>query len=165
MCGIAGIVGGWPDARSTVERMLSSLRHRGPDGAAVQHARGAVLGHQRLSIIDLEGGRQPIGNEDGTKWIVCNGEIYNYRELTEELLALGHRFATRSDTEVVLHLYEEYGEACLGRLRGMFAFAIWDEVSGSLFLARDHLGQKPLFYSQRGDKLAFASEIKALLTL
>ncbi len=165
MCGIAGIVGGWPDARATVERMLSSLRHRGPDGAAVHHVRGAVLGHQRLSIIDLDGGRQPIGNEDGTKWIVCNGEIYNYRELTEELLALGHQFATRSDTEVILHLYEQYGEACLGRLRGMFAFAIWDEVAGSLFLARDHLGQKPLFYTQRGDKLAFASEIKALLTL
>ena len=107
MCGIAGIVGGWPDARATVERMLSSLRHRGPDGAAVHHVRGAVLGHQRLSIIDLEGGRQPIGNEDGTKWIVCNGEIYNYRELTRG--TPGPRPPIRApdrDTEVMLHLYE-----------------------------------------------------------
>ena len=111
MCGIAGIVGGWPDARATVERMLSSLRHRGPDGAAVHHVRGAVLGHQRLSIIDLEGGRQPIGNEDGTKWIVCNGEIYNYQELIPELTRLGHVFRTRSDTEVIVHAGEAWGES------------------------------------------------------
>ena len=165
MCGIAGIVGGRATARAAIERMLDTLRHRGPDDGAVQLGRGAALGHRRLSIIDLEGGRQPIGNEDGTKWIICNGEIYNYRGLMAELKAKGHRFATESDTEVVLHLYEELGEACLDRLRGMFAFAIWDDTAGRLFMARDHLGQKPLFYMQRGSELAFASEIKALLTL
>jgi asparagine synthase (glutamine-hydrolysing) len=165
MCGIAGIVGGRASGRAAVGRMLDTLRHRGPDGEAVHAARGATLGHRRLSIIDLEGGRQPIGNEDGTKWIVCNGEIYNYRELAAGLRARGHRFTTESDTEVVLHLYEELGDACLDRLRGMFAFAIWDDVAGTLFMARDHLGQKPLFYLRRGSEFAFASEIKALLTL
>jgi asparagine synthase (glutamine-hydrolysing) len=165
MCGIAGIVGARAADQSAIERMLATLRHRGPDDGAVHYAEGAVLGHRRLSIIDLDGGRQPIGNEDGTKWIICNGEIYNYRELMVELKAKGHRFKTGSDTEVVLHLYEEIGEACLDRLRGMFAFAIWDETSGSLFMARDHLGQKPLFYMHRGTEFAFASEIKALLTL
>ena len=105
MCGIAGIVGGRATAGAAIERMLDTLRHRGPDDGAVQLGRGAALGHRRLSIIDLEGGRQPIGNEDGTKWIVCNGEIYNYRGLMAELKAKGHRFATQSDTEVVLHLY------------------------------------------------------------
>jgi hypothetical protein len=124
-----------------------------------------TLGHRRLSIIDLGGGRQPIGNEDGTRWIVCNGEIYNYRELMRELEEKGHRFRTRSDTEVILHLYEEMGEACLDRLRGMFAFAIWDENEQRLFAARDHLGQKPFFYRHAGGELAFASEIKGLLPL
>jgi asparagine synthase (glutamine-hydrolysing) len=165
MCGIAGIVGGRCAERAAMARMLDALRHRGPDDEAIHVGQGATLGHRRLSIIDLEGGRQPIGNEDGTKWIVCNGEIYNYRELMAELEAKGHRFATRSDTEVVLHLYEELGEACVERLRGMFAFAIWDDESGTLFAARDHLGQKPLFYRLADGELAFASEIKALLTL
>lgn len=165
MCGIAGIVGGRASVRAVVERMLDTMRHRGPDGAGLKQGHGATLGHRRLSIIDLEGGQQPIANEDGTAWVVCNGEIYNYRELTAELVARGHRFATASDTEVILHLYEEMGEACLGRLRGMFAFAIWDDLKRQLFIARDHLGQKPLFYMQRGPEFSFASEIKGLLTL
>jgi asparagine synthase (glutamine-hydrolysing) len=165
MCGIAGIVGGrWADP-SIMARALHALRHRGPDDGAQQAADGAVLGHRRLSIIDLEGGRQPIANEDESKWIVCNGEIYNYQPLMAELEAKGHRFRTRSDTEVILHLYEEMGEACLGRLRGMFAFAIWDKVDQRLFAARDHLGQKPFFYRLEGDELAFGSEIKGLLPL
>src|SRR3954447_15078431 len=165
MCGIAGIVGGRHTDPALVERMLGLIRHRGRDDQGIRAARGATLGHRRLSIIDLAGGRQPIGNEDGTKWIVCNGEIYNYRELTAELEAKGHRFRTRSDTEVILHLYEEVGEGLLDRLRGMFAFAIWDEAEQRLFAARDHLGQKPLFYRHAGDELAFASEIKAVLAV
>jgi asparagine synthase (glutamine-hydrolysing) len=165
MCGIAGIVGGrWADAEAA-SAQAHALRHRGPDGEGVRAANGAALVHRRLSIIDLEGGRQPIGNEDGTRWIVCNGEIYNYKALTAELEAKGHRFRTRSDTEVILHLYEEMGERCLERLRGMFAFAIWDEGERRLFAARDHLGQKPLFYRHAGDELAFASEIKGLVPL
>ena len=165
MCGIAGIVGGRCADPEAIGRMLHALRHRGPDDTDVHAARGATLGQRRLSIIDLAGGRQPIGNEDGTRWIVCNGEIYNYRELMAELEAKGHRFSTRSDSEVILHLYEELGEACLGRLRGMFAFAIWDEGEQRLFAARDHLGQKPFYYRQDGGELAFASEIKGLLPL
>lgn len=165
MCGIAGIIGGRHADGAAMAGMLDALRHRGPDDQDVHVGRGATFGHRRLSIIDLEGGRQPILNEDGTRWIVCNGEIYNYQELMQELEAKGHRFRTRSDSETVLHLYEEMGEACLDRLRGMFAFAIWDETEQKLFAARDHLGQKPLFYRHRGDELAFASEIKALLTL
>jgi asparagine synthase (glutamine-hydrolysing) len=163
MCGIAGIVGGRHRDRALAERMSAVLRHRGPDDQDIRIGWGATLAHRRLSIIDLEGGRQPIGNEDGTRWIVCNGEIYNYRELMAGLEARGHRFRTRSDTEVILHLYEEEGEHCLGRLRGMFAFAIWDERERRLFAARDHLGQKPFFYRHEGDELAFASEIKGLL--
>jgi asparagine synthase (glutamine-hydrolysing) len=165
MCGIAGIVGGRHADPAATRGMLHALRHRGPDDEDLHLARGATLGHRRLSIIDLGGGRQPIGNEDGTRWIVCNGEIYNYRELMRELEEKGHRFRTRSDTEVILHLYEETGEACLDRLRGMFAFAIWDENEQRLFAARDHLGQKPFFYRHAGGELAFASEIKGLLPL
>src|SRR3954452_9976577 len=126
MCGIAGIVGGRFADSSAVRRSLDALRHRRPDDQDIHQANGATLGHRRLSIIDLEGGRQPIANEDGTRWIVCNGEIYNYQPLMRELEEKGHRFRTRSDTEVILHLYEEEGEACLDRLRGMYAFAIWD---------------------------------------
>lgn len=166
MCGIAGIVGGRCADPEAMRRVLHALRHRGPDDEDLHQARGATLGHRRLSIIDLAGGRQPIGNEDGTRWIVCNGEIYNYKELMRELEQKGHRFRTRSDTEVILHLYEELGEACLDRLRGMFAFAIWDENEQRLFAARDHLGQKPFFYREgAGGELAFASEIKGLLPL
>jgi asparagine synthase (glutamine-hydrolysing) len=145
--------------------MLGALAHRGPDDEGVHTEPGLFLGQRRLSIIDLEGGHQPLANEDGSVWIVFNGEIYNYRELRDELLAKGHRFATRSDTEVIVHLYEELGEGCLERLRGMFAFAIWDAKHRRLFAARDHLGQKPFYYVERGGALHFASEIKALLAL
>ncbi len=143
--------------------MLESLRHRGPDDEGLHLGEGVALGQRRLSIIDLSGGRQPIANEDRTLWLVCNGEIYNYRELRAELERDGHRFATRSDCEVILHLYEAVGERCVDRLRGMFAFALWDAKRRTLFAARDRLGQKPFYYVRRGTEFAFASEIKALL--
>ena len=143
--------------------VTAQLAHRGPDGHDHVRRERAWLGHRRLSIIDLEGGRQPITNEDGTVWIICNGEIYNYRDLRPGLIDKGHQFKTESDCEVVLHLYEEEGEACLQKLRGMFAFAIWDERKQQLFCARDRLGQKPFYYALMGDSLLFASEIKALL--
>lgn len=143
--------------------VTAAIAHRGPDGFDHLRRSKAWLGHRRLSIIDLEGGRQPIGNEDGSLWIVCNGEIYNYQDLRPSLIAKGHVFTTESDCEVILHLYEDEGEACLQKLRGMFAFAIWDERKQQLFCARDRLGQKPLYYAQRQDGLFFASEIKALL--
>ncbi len=143
--------------------VTSAIAHRGPDGFDHVRRDKAWLGHRRLSIIDLEGGRQPITNEDGTVWIVCNGEIYNYQDLRPGLIQKGHQFKTDSDCEVVLHLYEEEGEACLQKLRGMFAFAIWDERKQQLFCARDRLGQKPFYYARKDGSLLFASEIKALL--
>ncbi|MEJ2748348.1 MAG: asparagine synthase (glutamine-hydrolyzing), partial [Anaerolineae bacterium] len=142
--------------------MTGLLSHRGPDDQGFYFDATAGLGHRRLSIIDLSGGQQPIGNEDGSLWIVFNGEIYNYRELRSQLIE-AHQFSTDSDTEVILHLYEEMGERCVEKLRGQFAFAIWDTRQSSLFLARDHLGQKPMFYAHQGKRLSFASEIKALL--
>jgi asparagine synthase (glutamine-hydrolysing) len=166
MCGIAGIVGSagaqHPGASQAMDRMLATLAHRGPDDAGTVQDGAGTLGQRRLSIIDLAGGRQPISNQRGDRHVVCNGEIYNWRELRAELEARGHRFKTASDTEVILHLYEEYGTDCLQHLRGMFAFAIWDSREGQLFAARDHLGQKPFFYTTRGGGLMFASEIKAL---
>ncbi|HBL44561.1 MAG TPA: asparagine synthase (glutamine-hydrolyzing), partial [Planctomycetaceae bacterium] len=126
---------------------------------------GAALGHRRLSIIDLGTGHQPLANEDGTIWIVFNGEIYNYQELRKELIQQGHQFKTETDTEVIVHLYEEQGTACVERLRGMFAFAIWDERRQRLFMARDRLGQKPLFYREEAGRLSFASELKSLLQI
>jgi asparagine synthase (glutamine-hydrolysing) len=148
-----------------MRRMLAAMHHRGPDDQDTCAAEGAILGQRRLSIIDLEGGRQPIPNEDRTLWIVCNGEIYNYRSLRTGLIDRGHRFATHSDVEVILHLYEEVGDRCVERLRGMFAFAIWDEKSKRLFAARDRLGQKPFYYVEHDGRLCFASEIKALIAL
>ena len=142
--------------------MTDALTHRGPDGVGYYQDESVALGHRRLSIIDIEGGRQPISNEDGTLQLVCNGEIYNSPALRTMLRQKGHVFQTTTDVEVILHLYEEYGSACVSKLRGMFAFAIWDSRARSLFLGRDHLGQKPLFYSQVGDDFVFASEIKAL---
>jgi asparagine synthase (glutamine-hydrolysing) len=165
MCGIAGVVAreaaGAADP-GVVRRMLASLAHRGPDGDGLHVAGPAVLGHKRLAIIDLETGQQPMSNEDGSLWITFNGEIYNYVELRDEL-ARHHEFRTRSDTEVILHLYEELGERCLDRLNGMFAFAIWDARQQRLFAARDRLGIKPFYWAMTGDALVFASEPKAIL--
>jgi asparagine synthase (glutamine-hydrolysing) len=162
MCGIAGKLGGRV-TEEEIRRMCDAIAHRGPDDWGTFVEGDVGLGIRRLSIIDLAGGHQPISNEDGSVVIAFNGEIYNFEALHKELEARGHRFRTRTDTEVLVHLYEDEGERLLPRLRGMFAFAIWDRRSRRLLLARDHFGQKPLFYSQRGEGLTFASEMKALL--
>jgi asparagine synthase (glutamine-hydrolysing) len=162
MCGIAGIVGGAP-ARPTLEAMLAALEHRGPDDRGVHLGDGVALGMTRLAIIDLVTGRQPMSSEDGATTIVYNGEIYNFRALRAEFQARGHRFRTQSDTEVILAAWQTDGARCVERLRGMFALAIWDAYRRVLFLARDRLGKKPLYYWQGGGVFAFASEIKALL--
>lgn len=167
MCGIVGILqtDGAPVPRSVLAVMTDSLAHRGPDGSGIE-IRGQVgLGHRRLAIIDLEGGAQPLSNEDGQVWITFNGEIYNYRELRGELQARGHQFRTQSDTETVVHAYEEWGERCVERLRGMFAFGLMDWRQARLFLARDHLGIKPLYFVQTPQCFAFASELQALRLL
>jgi asparagine synthase (glutamine-hydrolysing) len=166
MCGICGKL--IFDSQATVspaliKAMADAMLHRGPDDDGYYVSGQVGLGFRRLSIIDLSGGHQPLCNEDGTVWIVFNGEIYNYRELREFLVAKGHVFKTQSDTEVIVHLYEELGETCVERLRGMFAFAIWDARRKSLFLARDRVGIKPLYYSMSNTSLIFASEIKAIL--
>jgi len=192
MCGICGLWNrnNKPVDAALLVKMRDSMAHRGPDGAGciLFNAQGLAdpvlfgtldkldgsfsihnsqfnlgLGHRRLSIIDLNTGDQPMGNKDGSVWIVFNGEIYNYRELRSELLARGHVFRTASDTEVIIHAYEEFGKDCPTRLNGIFAFAIWDARRQSLFLARDHFGVKPLYYCQRGDRFYFASELKAIL--
>ena len=165
MCGICGLFdrGGKPVPAELIDKMSSALKHRGPDGSGSYVRNEIGLGHRRLSIIDLGGGAQPIGNEDGTLQIVFNGEIYNYIELREELLKLGHVFKTKSDTEVIVHAYEQWGVDCVTRFNGMFAFALWDSPKSRLFLARDHLGIKPLYYSLLGSTLVFASEIKSIL--
>ncbi len=167
MCGICGVFLVNSEARvdhSLLRRMNNTLVHRGPDDEGYFVNGQVGLAMRRLSIIDLAGGKQPISNEDSSVWIVFNGEIYNYAELRRELLAKGHVFQTQSDTEVIVHLYEELGEDCVHRLNGMFAFAIWDSRTKQLFLARDRLGIKPLFYSfEPGQHLFFASEIKAIL--
>jgi asparagine synthase (glutamine-hydrolysing) len=165
VCGIAGFLlppGGRAD-RAILERMVGTIRHRGPD-AVGYHVDGRVaLGVARLRVIDLETGDQPIANEDGSAHVVLNGEIYNYRRLRDELQALGHRFSTRSDTEVVVHGWEAFGEACPEALNGMFAFAVWDRRREELFLARDRMGEKPLYYTFVDGALVFASELRALL--
>ncbi|MSR59917.1 MAG: asparagine synthase (glutamine-hydrolyzing) [Planctomycetaceae bacterium] len=188
MCGIAGAA--WdaltpPLEFATLKRMTTVLSHRGPDDAGYFHSvaapagtgrhpelsaptidvsgPGAALGHRRLSIIDLAGGHQPLSNEEGTIWVVFNGEIYNYRELQPGLVTRGHRFRTSSDTETIVHLYEEYGPECVQHLRGMFAFAVWDQRRRQLFLARDRIGKKPLVYRHDQGRLLFGSELKALL--
>ena len=168
MCGIAGIVTSEPGARQdpeTVRRMCDAIVHRGPDDQGFYLHDGAALGMRRLSIIDLSGGHQPIHNEDQNVWVVFNGEIYNFPELRLELESRGHRFYTRTDTEVIVHLYEEFGADCVRRLRGMFAIAIWDERRASLLLARDRLGKKPLHYALEKGHLFFGSEIKSLLAV
>ena len=175
MCGIAGAA--WNEASTdridepTLVRALDAIRHRGPDASGTQlfdsaPTVGCALGHRRLAIIDLsEHGRQPMANEDDTVWVTFNGEVYNYRELRERLVAAGHEFRTDTDTEVLVHLWEEYGSSLVEHLRGMFAFAIWDTRKRQLFLARDRMGQKPLFFSRSNGSLTFASEMKSLLVL
>src|SRR5438876_8028220 len=164
MCGICGVAGGDPShGRDLVARMCDSMVHRGPDDAGIEQLDGVTLGMRRLSIIDLAGGHQPMHNEDSTVWVVENGEIYNHRELREQLIAAGHRFVTQSDTEVLVHGYEQWGEGVVERLNGMFAFAVVDRRRSVLLLARDRVGIKPLHYAIDGDRLVFASELKALL--
>lgn len=164
MCGICGFFGKHAALSDhTLDRMNQTLVRRGPDEGGVFHKLGVGLAMRRLSIIDLAGGRQPIQNEDGTVWIVFNGEIYNYRELRTVLLQRGHQFRTHTDTEVIVHLYEEYGDDLVHHLRGMFAFALWDVRRSRGLIVRDRLGIKPLFYAQTGDTLLFGSEIKAIL--
>ncbi len=165
MCGIVGIVRS--DGKSVDEalltRMCTAIRHRGPDDDGFYFNAPAGLGMRRLSIIDVAGGQQPIHNQDRTAWIVYNGEIYNYLELREKLEKLGHKFYTNSDTEAIIHAYDEYGADCPKHLRGMFAFAIWDERTQELLLARDRVGKKPLLYAQVNGQLVFGSEFIALL--
>ncbi|HWQ35049.1 MAG TPA: asparagine synthase (glutamine-hydrolyzing) [Blastocatellia bacterium] len=168
MCGICGIAA-TPESHRRIDeavitRMRDTLEHRGPDGAGLWLAPGVGLGHRRLSIVDLSGGHQPMTNEDGTVQIVFNGEIYNHRDLRPKLAQRGHTYRTASDTETIIHLYEEFGAQCVTHLRGMFAFAIWNSAKKELLLARDRLGVKPLYYSLADDgTICFASEIKALL--
>ena len=162
MCGICGIVG--PDgSRELAQRMNDILAHRGPDGQGIYEGEGIYLGHRRLSIIDLITGDQPMANEDRRIWVVFNGEIYNYLDLRKELMNLGHRFATKSDTEVLIHGYEQYGLSFLPKLDGIFAYALWDESRKRLLLVRDYFGVKPLHYHFDGKNIRFASEIKAIL--
>ncbi len=166
MCGVAGIFDARREGRATPERvaaMVIALAHRGPDQKGLYLDDSVGLGHARLSIIDLVTGAQPIHNETGTAWIVLNGEIYNYRELRPRLEAKGHRFRTASDTEVLLHLYEDKGPACVEELNGQFAFAVWDAGRQTLFLARDHFGICPMYYAEGNGAFLFASEIKSLL--
>src|SRR5215469_1392446 len=166
MCGIAGIL--YRDTARPVEHdvlkgMADAISHRGPDAEGFWTAPGIGLAHRRLSIIDLAGGQQPLANEDGSVQVVFNGEIYNYRELRDGLLARGHVLRTSSDTEVLVHLYEELGPALVEKLRGMFAFALWDCRERRLLLARDRVGIKPLYIYRDGDKLLFGSELKAIV--
>jgi len=166
MCGIAGIVSARADHKfdyDILRRMCHTIAHRGPDEEGLFVKSGAALGMRRLRIIDLAGGQQPIFNEDRTVWVVFNGEIYNFLELRKELEAKGHRFRTHSDTEVIVHLYEDLGTDCVHKLRGMFAFALFDEQRRYLLLARDRLGKKPLHYALADGQLLFGSEIKAIL--
>lgn len=163
MCGIAGIVGPGKLEHSVLEKMCGTLVHRGPDEAGLLVKSSAAFGMRRLRIIDLAGGKQPIFNEDRTVWVVFNGEIYNFREQQRELERRGHRFRSNSDTEIIVHLYEDFGDNCVDKLRGMFAFALYDENSNRLLLARDRLGKKPLYYALSDDRLIFGSEIKAIL--
>jgi asparagine synthase (glutamine-hydrolysing) len=167
MCGIAGIMsfGEQPVLSSELRAMCGAISHRGPDDDGFYFGREVALGMRRLAIIDLDAGMQPVHNEDATVWVVFNGEIYNYRELRRQLEARGHRFYTGSDTEVIVHLYEDRGALCVEAMRGMFAFAVWDEKRQSLLLARDRLGVKPLYYAEVDGRLVFASEIKSMLQL
>src|SRR5664280_780935 len=166
MCGICGKLFYDEQERvnpGLIDRMMGTLQHRGPDGQGKYLSGSVGLGHTRLSIIDLTGGAQPFSNEDNTVWIVFNGEIYNFQELQQDLKARGHVFRSSSDTEVIIHLYEEYGTDCLSRLQGMFAFAIWDDRRKALFCARDRVGIKPFYYADTGKAFIFGSELKSML--
>src|SRR2546428_756490 len=167
MCGIAGIMSldGSPVARDELRAMCAVMVHRGPDAAGFYFGTGAGLGMRRLSIIDLKTGNQPVPNEDGSVWVVFNGEIYNFAELRDELRRRGHTFSTVSDTETIVHAYEEDGARCVERLRGMFALALWDERRRQLVLARGRVGINPLYWAEVDGRLLFASELKALLQL
>lgn len=168
MCGIAGMVSAAAGEQvdgELIHRMCQAIVHRGPDDEGIYVKNGIGLGMRRLSIIDLAGGHQPVCNEDGSIWIVYNGETYNFPELREELLKRGHKFSTHTDTECIVHLYEEMGADCVRKLRGMFAFALYDERRRKLLLARDRLGKKPLHYALDGERLWFASEIKSILAV
>ena len=167
MCGIAGAVS-WTGERSTLDEpsvraMADAMRTRGPDGDGFYRDELVLLAHRRLSIIDLDGGAQPMATSDGKLIVTFNGEIYNFAELRERLIALGHEFRTRCDTEVILHAYRQWGRDCVAELDGMFAFALWDRERRELLLARDRFGKKPLYYFQRGPQLVFASTLTALL--
>src|SRR5579862_1370309 len=168
MCGISGLFNldsERPVDTRALNAMGTVMKHRGPDDSG-QYASGNVgLVFNRLSIIDLSGGHQPMSNEDETVWIVFNGEIYNFASLRDDLIRRGHRFRTRSDTETIVHAWEEFGEKCVEKLRGMFAFAIWDSRKRVLFITRDRVGIKPLYYYQDKERFAFASEMKSLLEL
>src|SRR5216684_5356501 len=160
MCGICGVAGGEPaEGRELVGRMSAAMVHRGPDDDGSVHLDGVTFGMRRLSIIDVEGGHQPIHNEDRSVWIVFNGEIYNHPDLRHHLERAGHDFYTRTDTEAVVHAYEEWGDAFLERLNGMFGLALWDGRRRRLMLARDRVGIKPLYYAAQGRRLSFASEL------
>jgi asparagine synthase (glutamine-hydrolysing) len=166
MCGISGVfeyerVAAIPE--EVIHRMNETIVHRGPDDEGIFCSSGIGFGFRRLSIIDLAGGHQPLSNEDGKLWVMLNGEIYNYSELREGLEQKGHKFATHSDTETIVHLYEEFGEGCFAKLRGMFAIALWDSSERKLLLARDRVGKKPLFYSTDSRRVVFGSELKVLL--
>src|SRR4051794_21449303 len=181
MCGICGIVDfdGQTLDRAMIERMANIIEHRGPDGEGFYfngpspgeqsgfqsqfHGPQVGMAARRLAIIDVAAGHQPISNEDGSVWAAYNGEIYNFNELRRELRALGHVFRTHCDTEVIVHAYEEWGDECVARFNGMFAFALWDDRRKRLLLGRDRMGVKPLVYVQQGRRLLFASEIKSLL--
>src|SRR5215467_9136766 len=167
MCGIAGLfsLGGKPVSQEEVQLMCDAMVHRGPNDDGYYAGPEAVLGMRRLSIIDVEGGHQPVHNEDQSVWVVFNGEIYNFKSLRASLERQGHRFYTGTDTEVIVHLYEQYGEACVEKMRGMFAFAVWDQKRKTLFIARDRLGIKPLFYTVVDGRFAFGSELKVVLQL
>lgn len=165
MCGICGVFETGSESiveRSRLKAMADAMTHRGPDEEGFYSGPGIGLGHRRLAIIDVKGGQQPLSNENGTVWIAFNGEVYNFEELNKRYLSHGHTFRTRCDTETIVHLYEELGEACFAELRGMFAIAIWDSRRKRLILARDRIGKKPLFYSWDGRRLVFASEMKAM---
>src|ERR1039457_3042558 len=168
MCGIAGFCQfkpGQPLKMKHLEEMTETIKHRGPDDKGFYQKGPVGLGMTRLSIIDVAGGAQPMSNERSKIWVVCNGEIYNHLELRQDLEEKGHQFASRSDVEVLAHAYEEYGDKFISRLRGMFAFALWDETFQKLILARVHVGVKPLYYTTADGSLVFGSEIKALLSL